>query len=56
MFDDDMDDWYGAVPKFLVICHSCAHKLLNENPWMKSIVDDHPLSRSERCVGVEKKG
>jgi hypothetical protein len=38
MFDDDIDDWNG-VSKILIICHSCAHKLLDENPWMKKAIN-----------------
>jgi hypothetical protein len=46
MFEDDISSLV-STPKFLVICHRCAHGLLNAHPWMKKMIDDHP---TDNCI------
>jgi hypothetical protein len=38
MFNDYIDR-PSSAPTALVICHKCAHKLIDKNPWMEGIID-----------------
>jgi hypothetical protein len=48
MFIDPFDE---APPK-AVICHECAHKLCDENPWLKDLLNPHG-SHSHKSAYVD---